>query len=510
MCGIAAIFSSRRYDWEPQLRDMLRQIEHRGDVEHAGEVRAFARGAMGANRLAIVDRASGRQPIGSADGRFWVAFNGEIYNHMALRVELEGEGWRFATACDTEVVVSGYAHWGEAVVGRLDGAFAFVIFDTETQSWFAARDPMGIKPLYWSRQGDTVLFASEQKCLISDSQAIHMLPPGHYLAGDRLRRYFDLDGMPPGGAGEEPVAHFRHLLDRAVRKRVDTDLPVVVLFSGGIDSAAVLHLARRYHADVTALTIGFPGAADLEVAMRFCEEFGVPQVICSLCEEEVIDILPQIVRGAEFFEGIDAMDACVAYFGYKRAHECGFKVALCGEGSDEVLAGYDLFMEHPDPEKLMRYRVANLNRTDIQRVDRAAMLNRVEARVPFLDTELLRYSYHLPMGMKLKDGTTKWILREAFRNELPDYVLHRPKVRMPDGTGLHRRLHDYAGRQAVHLDPALSSRLGIENTQQAFFLHLYLEAGFPAPRERFRRPGWDYNTDGYFRFVTRTEKESTE
>jgi asparagine synthase (glutamine-hydrolysing) len=136
------------------------------------------------------------------------------------------------------------------------------------------------------------------------------------------------------------------------------------------------------------------------------------------------------------------------------------------------------------------------------------MLNRVEARVPFLDTELLRFSYHLPLSLKLRGGTTKWILREAFRGDLPDYILRRPKVRMPDGTGLHRRLYDYAGRQAVAIDPSLGSRLGIENPQQAFFLRMYLDAGFPVPAERFRRPGLDYNGDGYFRFVTRTEEET--
>jgi asparagine synthase (glutamine-hydrolysing) len=504
MCGIAAIFGTRPDDWAPPLLEMLRMIEHRGDADHFGEIRAFPCGAFGTNRLAIIDRDRGRQPMPASSGRYWVAFNGEIYNHRALREELIAEGCRFATTCDTEVIVNGYAHWHEAIVCHLDGQFAFVIFDTETGTWFAARDPMGIKPLYWAQSEGAMRFASEQKCFAGGTQEIHTLPPGHFLTGERVQRYFDLDSPYPRGAGQEPVAHFRSLLDRAVRKRVETDLPIAVMFSGGIDSAAVLHLAREHHADVTAFTLGFPGAADLRVARRFCEERGIPQVVCPLREAEVIGILPKVIRGAEFFEGIDAMDAAVAYFGYERAHAYGFKVALCGEGSDEVLAGYDLFLEHPDPESLMRYRVANLHRTDVQRVDRAAMLNRVEARVPFLDTELVHFAYHLPLSLKLKDGMTKWVLREAFRGDLPDYVLHRPKVRMPDGTGLHRRLHDYAGRQAVRLDPALSDRLGIENTQQAYFLQTYLDAGLPVPQERFRRPGLDYNTDGYFRFVTGT------
>jgi asparagine synthase (glutamine-hydrolysing) len=507
MCGIAAVIGTQEARWTEPVLGMLREIHHRGDPGNFGEVRSFSTAALGTNRLAIVDRDNGRQPVPSSDGRYWVVFNGEIYNHASLRAELQATGCRFATACDTEVIVNGYQQWGEDVVARLDGVFAFVIFDTETRSWFAARDPMGIKPLYWASQGETVLFASEQKCLVGYAGEINSMPPGHFLSGHRLHRYFDLEEPPANGKGEDSVVRFRHLLAEAVRKRVDSDLPIAVMFSGGIDSAAVLHLARQYHPDVTAFTLGFAGAADLKVAKRYCDEFGVRQVICPLREEVVLGLLPRIVHGAEFFEPIDAMDACVAYFGYQRAHEHGFKVALCGEGSDEVLAGYDLFLEHPQPRELMRYRVGNLHRTDVQRVDRASMLNRIEARVPFLDANLLRFSYHLPMDLKLKGATTKWVLREAFRGELPDYVVDRPKVRMPDGVGLHRLLYDHAGRQTARISPSLRRRLGIENAQQAYFLQLYLDAGFPVPRERFRRPGLDYNADGYFRFVTSRKEE---
>ncbi|WP_438002856.1 asparagine synthase (glutamine-hydrolyzing) [Sorangium sp. So ce321] len=509
MCGIAAVISAHKRDHTDLLLHMLRKIEHRGDVGHFGEIKAFPTGAMGTNRLAIVDRDNARQPISSTNGRYWVVFNGEIYNHAALREELRQLGCRFATECDTEVIVQGYQRWGPEVVRRLDGSFAFVIFDAESKSSFAARDPMGIKPLYWAVGGsslatgsgnDALLFASEQKCLAPHAQEVCTLAPGHYLEDGRSHRYFDIEERSP--EREEPVARCRRLLGEAVRKRVDTDLPVAVMFSGGIDSTTVLYLARKFHPNVTAFTLGFPGATDLEVATRFCREFDIPQIICPLREDETIALLPRVAQGAEFFEGIDAMDACLAYFGYQQAHEHGFKVALCGEGADEVLMGYDLFLEQADPDALMRYRVSNLHRTDVQRVDRAAMLNRVEARVPFLDIEFLRFCYHLPASMKLRDGTSKWVLREAFRGELPDYILRRPKVRMPDGTGLHRLLYDHAGQQTAQVDPSLEVRLGIENRQQAYFLQLYLAAGLPVPKERFRRPGLDYNTDGYFRFVT--------
>lgn len=502
MCGIAAIFGTCRDDRSDLVLGMLRKIRHRGDPEHFGEIREFPNGAMGTNRLAIVARGAGRQPMGTSDGRYWVVFNGEIYNHRVVRDQLETLGHHFATTCDTEVLAHAYQEWGKAMLGRIDGQFAFVVFDAEARSYFAARDPLGIKPLYWACQDGTVFFASEQKCLVGHAGDIRELPPGNYLERGVAHRYFDIETEPAVGDGEDPARCCRRLLAESVRKRVDTDLPLAVMFSGGIDSAVVLHLARQFHPNVTAFTMGLPGAADLAVATRYCRELGIPQVICPLGPRKLIRELPRVIREAEFFEGIDAMDACVAHFGYQKARAKGFKVALCGEGSDEVLMGYDLFVGHPQPQELMRYRVANLHRTDLQRVDRAAMLNGVEARVPFLDIDFLRFAYHLHPSLKLRGGTTKWILREAFRSELPDYILWRPKVRMPDGTGLHSLLHDYAGRQRDCLDTSLRRRLAIENVQQAFFLQTYLSAGLPIPRERFRRPGLDYNANGYFHFVT--------
>ena len=349
MCGIAAVVGAIGADRNELLLDMLGRIHHRGDPERFGEIQSLPAAALGTNRLAIVARDEGRQPMATPDGKYLVVFNGEIYNHADLREELQGLGCRFATACDTEVILHGYQQWGPAVVHRLDGAFAFVVVDATSNSYFAARDPMGIKPLYWAQRDDAVLLASEQKCLAPHARDVRTLAPGHYLQAGMAHRYFDLEEPPRDGGDENPVARCRRLLDRAVRKRVDTDLPLAVMFSGGIDSAVVLHLARQYHPNVTAFTLGFPGAADLKVATRFCAEFGVPQVICTLSEEEVVRVLPHVAQGAEFFEGIDAMDACVAYFGYREAHARGFKVALCGEGSDEVLMGYDLFLEHPDP-----------------------------------------------------------------------------------------------------------------------------------------------------------------
>jgi asparagine synthase (glutamine-hydrolysing) len=481
---------------------MLEVIAYRGDSEHFGEIQALQEFAMGTNRLAIVGREDGRQPISNADQTLWAILNGEIYNFRELRQELAAAGYRFSTHTDTEVLVHGYSHWGrDLLLEKLDGMFAFVIYDRVNNSFLAARDHIGIKPLYYAVADGTWYFASEQKSLTPLAGEIHTLSPGHFVTPQGTGCYFRLSDEPLDLPAAEIVARFRELFESAVRKRVQTDLPVAVTFSGGLDSTAVLHFARKYHPNVTAFTIGFEGAADIQVAQRYCEEFSVPHHISYLREDEMVDIIPKVVYEAEFFEGIDVMDSCLGFYAYREIRSHGIKVALCGEGSDEVLAGYDLFREHPDKIALMKYRVSNLYRTDLQRVDRSSMMNSVEARVPFMDKEFLRFAYRIPMELKLREGIEKWILREAFRGDLPDYIAERPKVRMPDGTGLQNKLFNYARKGAV-LPDAMVRGLDIRTPQEAFFLKQYLDVGFPPPNERFRRPAYDFSEHGYFKFIS--------
>lgn len=510
MCGIAAVIepgaaaedAQRTRDRERQLTLMLDKIRHRGDPDCFGELWAGSGVAMGANRLAIVDRPHARQPQADSEASARVVFNGELYNYRELRRDLEQRGRDFRTTSDTEVLVHAYLEWGPAFVDRLDGMFAFVLFDHRQRSILAARDHIGIKPLYYAVAADVHYFVSERKSLLGLSAEIRDLAPGTYLWQGAAVRYFDLADAPPAPANDaEAVARFRELFDSAVSKQVQTDLPVAVMFSGGIDSAAVLHVARRHHPSVTAVTVGFAGAADVQVAQRYCAEFGVPHVVAELDGAALIDRIPAVVYGSELFEAIDVADACFGDFAYRQAKQHGFKVMLCGEGSDEVLAGYDLFKTCDDPHELMRYRVGNLYRTDLQRVDRSSMLNSIETRVPFMDRPLLEFSYALPMRLKLRDNVEKWILREAFRGDLPPYIAERPKMRLPDGSGLKNFLIDYA-RRPVDLDEELLSGLGIDTEEGAFFLQQYLEAGFPVPRERFKRPGFDYPANGYFEFVS--------
>ncbi|GHO95051.1 asparagine synthetase B [Reticulibacter mediterranei] len=508
MCGIAGIINNgvvlNSERCKEKLDLMLLQMKHRGDAELAHETKVWPSAAIGCNRLAIVDREFARQPLTDEQGTIFAVLNGEIYNYRDLYHELVALGHRFKTLSDTEVLVHGYQEWGEDITSHLDGMFGFILYDSRTNIFLAARDHIGIKPLYYLYEDNTYFIASEMKALLPLGQKIQVLQPGHYLTFNGIKRYFHFPKDCIHVDESEMISTFRDHFIRAVKKMVQTDLPIGVIFSGGLDSAAVLSIAARYHSDVTAFTVGFAGAPDIEVARRYCQENGIRQHIAYLQADAMINDFRQIIYYGETFETIDIMDASVLSPAFKLAQEAGIKVVLCGDGSDEVLAGYDFFKSYPNPDYLMTYRLNNLHRTDLQRVDRSSMRYTVEARVPFMDKPFLCYSYSLPMSLKLRNGVEKWILREALREYLPDYISQRPKIRMPEGSGLHYQLLDFAHKQGKNLKTSFGAELHIEQPDVAYFLDQYIQMGYPLPQERYKKPVLDFAENGYFKFTKDT------
>jgi asparagine synthase (glutamine-hydrolysing) len=501
MCGIAAVFdaNSTWIENEERVHLMLLKIRHRGDETNFGELSSVGYAALGCNRLAIVDREHGRQPLIGKNGTIYAVQNGEIYNYQELRKQLTTKGYKFTTGCDTEVLVHGYQEWGEKLVEHLDGMFAFVIYDSATNKFLAARDHIGIKPLYYLQKGDAYYFASEMKCLMQFGQDVQVLQPGYLISNGKAKQYFRLTKESIEYDDESSIiAQFKELFVNSVKKMVQTDLPIGMIFSGGLDSAAVLSIAQKYHSNITAFTIGFEGSPDVEIAKRYCSEKGIRQKIQYLNIDDLIRNIPNIVYSCETFETVDIMDASLMYFAYKLAKVEGIKIILIGDGSDELLAGYDFFKTYSDPEYLMTYRLSNLYRTDLQRADRCSMMHSVEARPPFMDKAFLRFAYSVPFNLKLRNGIEKWILREAMADELPDYIRLRKKVRLPEGSGLLSQLLDFVRRQTSAVDPTILSKLKIDSTDGAYFLEQYLKAGFPLPHERYKKPGLDFASNGYF------------
>lgn len=494
MCGIAGVISKNAAfnQHEKALHEMLSHIQHRGDKEHAYECSILAEVALGCNRLAIVDREQGQQPLTNDDGSIIVVLNGEIYNYRELYHELEAQGYRFKTQTDTEVLAHGYQEWGESLVDRLDGMFSFILYDTVQRRFLAARDHIGVKPLYYLYDQGTYYLASEIKALLPIGHSVHVLKPGHILTEGGENAYFHLSKQVLEGKTEEIIETFHELLTNAVVKMVQTDLPIGVIFSGGLDSAVVLNIARQHHPNVTAFTAGFRDSSDMKCARRFCEEYAIPQHITYLNIDTIMRSLPEAIYHAETFEAIDITDFSVIAPAMKLARDTGIKVVLGGDGSDEVLAGYEVFKRHPDPEYVMAYRLANLHRTDLQRADRCSMRYSIEARVPFVDKFFLNFAYNIPMTLKMHNGIEKWILREAFKEDLPEYITWRPKSPMAEGSGLQARLASVLQKELPTIDPQMASDLKLHSPSEAYFLETYLKLGYPLPTERYKRAALDF------------------
>ncbi|GAB3809124.1 hypothetical protein GCM10027605_43130 [Micromonospora zhanjiangensis] len=237
----------------------------------------------------------------------------------------------------------------------------------------------------------------------------------------------------------------------SVRLRVDTDLTVGVVLSGGLDSSLTLLHVRQEHPDCVAFTVGTPGSEDLTYARRLTADLGVPHEVVELRPRDIRSrTVRETIRMSELTEYGDIINAVVSVPLFRRVREAGVRVVLTGDGSDELFGGYPMYHE-VGPERardLFLHKLRNLGRTELQRVDRTSMGHGVEARVPFLDPALVELALRMPLGLKSRDGRDKWILREAFADLLPDYILNRPKNPMSYSTGLHDRARLFKPRFA--------------------------------------------------------------
>ena len=379
MCGLAGFAGQGDRD---DLRRMSASLTHRGP-DGEGIFQDDERAVFLAHRrLAIVDLDGGAQPMGDGGGNLGVIYNGEIYNHLALRTELEGLGHRFLTDhSDTEVLIHGYREWGDGLPGRLNGMFAFAIFDRERQRIFLARDRFGEKPLYYSKTGRVFAFASELTALIAHSsvatnvsmtglrkllgygfipsphslyEGSHKLPPGHSLSFDltdrslsvkpywqfELRPDHSLEGRDPDLLAEE----LRGLLGQATERRLMSDVPLGVFLSGGIDSSAILALASQIQPvdQIHAFSIGFEEASfdELAYAKRVAELFGVHHHWDVLTLEKARGLLDSVLGRMD--EPIADPSILPTHLLCRFARE-KITVALSGDGGDELFAGYDPF-----------------------------------------------------------------------------------------------------------------------------------------------------------------------
>jgi asparagine synthase (glutamine-hydrolysing) len=383
MCGLLTFISARG---EAQLygdaiAQALESMHHRGPDDTGVEV--IGRDVVFAHkRLSIIDVAGSHEPLPYADGRYLLTFNGEIYNYIELREELIRDyGARFATEGDGEVIVAGFHHWGEAVVDRLRGMFAFVIVDTQQRLVFGARDPYGIKPLFHLVTPDGLFLASEKKALLPfapSSQAgdagIDTANLSHYLtlqyvpepgtlhkgigrvgSGDcftyraggvfATRRYYQPRFRPtPTDNPEVLYQRIREALRESVRIHMRADVPVGAFLSSGIDSTAVVALAREFHPNILTFTVGFDveGYSEIDVAQESAQHLGVTTIATKIGPQDMMEALPKIVWHLD--DPVADPALVPLYFVAKKAAE-HVTVVLSGEGADEFFGGYTIYRE---------------------------------------------------------------------------------------------------------------------------------------------------------------------
>ena len=472
MCSILAILELDSSEPPPRERALaLSKLQRHRGPDWSG-VFSHERAVLAHNRLAIVDVERGAQPLLNAAKTHVLAVNGEIYNHRELEAELL-RPFEFQTKSDCEVILALYAEGGTDFLDRLNGIFAFVLYDIAADRYVVARDHLGIVPLYTGHDDDGRFYvASEMKALIPVCRTVSEFPPGHVLdsADGTARPHYRRDWRSHTAATVTPSpGRIREALEAAVHRQLMSDVPYGVLLSGGLDSSIIAAVTRRYARHriedddrseawwprLHSFCVGLEGSPDLASAKLVADHIGTVHHQFHFTVQEGIDALSDVIHHLETFDVTTVRAATPMYLMARRIRTLGIKMVLSGEGADEVFGGYLYFHHAPDPRSFHEETVRKLDRLhqyDCLRANKSMAAWGVEARVPFLDKEFLDVAMSINPAAKMPaGGIEKRILREAFANYLPDEVLWRQKEQFSDGVGYSwiDSLKDFAERQVT-------------------------------------------------------------
>jgi asparagine synthase (glutamine-hydrolysing) len=454
MCGIAGRLGP---GLPGENRRVLERLLHRGPDDE-GEYE-FAGGWIGHRRLSIVDVDGGHQPLeGEADR--WLVGNGEIYNHEEIRRELGGGAYR--TRSDNEVALRLLEQRGPDALGRLEGMYAFLSARQNGSGFVAARDPVGIKPLYWTPPegpGGEIRFASELHAFDPEVRgAVQVFPPGCYWTPERgLRRFAEAVPSLAGAdrSHDEPVEddleETRATLIGSVERQLMGDVPVGVFLSGGLDSTLIAAIAGRLLARrgmrLKTFAVGIEGSPDIVAARQAAAHLDTEHHERLYTQREALEAVAPVVRSIEHFDPSLVRSAVPNYLLAEMTAR-HVKVVLTGEGADELFAGYAYLREFDhDPDTLhdeLVRTVEALHNLNLQRCDRVTMAHGLEARVPFLDRSVIALALRLPAAWKTAGPGVpeKRLLRQAFTGWLPDELLWREKSQFGDGSGAAEVIRD--------------------------------------------------------------------
>jgi len=457
MCSITAILNLNGEDSEirKEALEISKRQRHRGPdwsgvFQHKNAILVH-------ERLAIVDVSSGAQPLIDSDTGTALAVNGEIYNHKKLRAQ--SEGFLYRTGSDCEVILSLYRELGRDLVNKLEGMYAFVLYDTKDDSWLIGRDPIGIIPLFYGHDREGRLYVTSEMKAISDiCEDVSEFPPGcTFMPGDEKPvRYFQEDWMDYEKLPnvEYNPEELKAKLEEAVKSHLMGDVPYGLLISGGLDSSVIAAIAKQYSSkrvdddgasdawwpSIHSFSIGLEGSPDLAAAQKVADDIGTVHHSLVFTIQEGLDALDEVVRHIETYDVTTIRASTPMYLMARQIKAMGIKMVLSGEGADELFGGYLYFHLAPNPkefhEETVR-KVLALSKYDCSRANKSMMAWGIEARVPFLHKPFVDYAMRLNPTAKMGGNgkIEKHIIRQSFEGALPKEILWRQKEQFSDGVG---------------------------------------------------------------------------
>ncbi|WP_307477545.1 asparagine synthase (glutamine-hydrolyzing) [Cytobacillus purgationiresistens] len=382
MCGFIGCVHEKaqnyREDVKQQFKNMNDIITHRGPDDAGYYFDDHIQ--FGFRRLSIIDIESGHQPLTYENERYWIIFNGEVYNYVELREELLEKGLTFETSSDTEVIIAMFSQYKEKAVEKLRGMFSFVIWDKQEETLYGARDPFGIKPFFYFDDGEKTFFASEKKSILlalkndvinyealqhymtyqfvpeplTMSEGIHKLEPGHYFTKKiggkmEIKRYWKAAFHPIQRSESDYIKEIQDVLIDSVKVHMRSDVPVGSFLSGGIDSSIIASIAKQFHPSIKTFSVGFErnGFSEVDVAKETAEKLGVENISYIITPEEYMNEVPKIMW---HMDDPLADPACVPLYFVAREARKHVTVVLSGEGADELFGGYNIYREPQDLE----------------------------------------------------------------------------------------------------------------------------------------------------------------
>ena len=458
MCGIVCAFNLRgdKDLIRSNVLEMAQKVRHRGP-DWSG-IYSSDNAILAHERLAIVDPTSGKQPIISEDGLKVIAVNCEIYNHKNLKNRFAAD-YNFRTESDCEVILALYEKKGINFLNDLNGIFAFALYDSSNDKYLIARDHIGIIPLYMGWDKDDVFYiSSELKSLEGVCDKIELFPPGHYLESSSMNlvKWYDPEWVSYEHVkdSETSIKAIHDSLSAAVKRQLMSDVPYGVLLSGGLDSSITSALAKKFaskriesndkqdawYPQLHSFSVGLKDAPDLKAARIVADHIGTIHHEINFTVQEGIDAIRDVIYHLETYDITTIRASTPMYLIARAIKSLGIKMVLSGEGADELFGGYLYFHKAPNAKEFHEETVRKLDKLhqyDCLRANKSLAAWGIEGRVPFLDKEFIDVAMNInPEDKMIKNGRIeKWVLREAFKDYLPESVLWRQKEQFSDGVG---------------------------------------------------------------------------